>query len=358
MRSKDQGQWRAVDSAVYLDETKLQELLADDPSVIPMREIRQDAGTLIVAIREFGLLGSGKTDIVTFSAEGDIAVVECKLAANMEIKRQVVGQVFEYGAYIWQMSYSDLDKRVRARCDKSLTDLVASKAGDKWDEETFRSNVTDNLSNGSFALIIAVDAINDELARTIQFLNRCGLANYTFHAMEFRKFESGDTEILVPHLHGPSIEDRPSAAGKRRKWNEGDFFEAAKTELDARKFDIVQQLFEWSREHADRVWFGTGTQTGSFTFHYLSKREEIKGAISVFSVYTNGQLAINYGWLKSQLKTATLDEFHQKLIAINGLKKIPADFAKFPQVDIGDAFRDEQDFAAFTSAVEWLGQFK
>jgi hypothetical protein len=72
---------------------------------------------------EFGLLGSGLTDVLAFSVVGDIAFIECKLAANEEIKRKVIAQVLEYGAYPWGMSYDELNERVHRRINQTKLKL-------------------------------------------------------------------------------------------------------------------------------------------------------------------------------------------------------------------------------------------
>jgi hypothetical protein len=77
-------------------EKELQELLAESPSLIPADDIRDGFSPLVVAVREFGLPGSGNTDLLAFSSAGEITIVECKLAANAEIKRTVIGQILEY----------------------------------------------------------------------------------------------------------------------------------------------------------------------------------------------------------------------------------------------------------------------
>ena len=81
IRSATTGEWRLVESADYDKEAELQKLLAGSPSLIPAGEIREGLSPLVVAVREFGLSGSGSTDLLAFSADGDVAVCECKLAA-------------------------------------------------------------------------------------------------------------------------------------------------------------------------------------------------------------------------------------------------------------------------------------
>src|SRR5687768_15384701 len=106
------GDWKPVESARYVDEAELQRLLEQSPSLIPVTDIQAQASKLVLAVSEVGLPGSGSTDLICLSAAGDIAVVECKLATNAEIKRKVIGQILEYGAYLWGMAYEDLDRRI------------------------------------------------------------------------------------------------------------------------------------------------------------------------------------------------------------------------------------------------------
>ena len=171
MRDHKNAKWQLVQSAAYANESELQKLLFEQPSLISVEEAREGAGTLVAAVREFPL-HIGSIDIVGFTAAGDIAVVECKLANNAEVKRKVIGQVLEYGASLWEMSYEELDQKVLQRSSKSLANLVKDQTADpEWEEETFRTNIEHALQTGNFILIIVVDEINEELSRIVRFIN-------------------------------------------------------------------------------------------------------------------------------------------------------------------------------------------
>ena len=139
-RNDPAQKWELVEVAGYTAETELQRLLAESPGLIAIDEIQEAAAPLVYAIREIGLPGSGSTDILAFSARGDIVVVECKLAANVEIKRKVIAQVLEYGAYLWGMSYEDLNQRIFQRTSRNLAELAGGAAGDpEWALKRARS---------------------------------------------------------------------------------------------------------------------------------------------------------------------------------------------------------------------------
>ena len=148
MRTQHEKEWKLVETAAYGKEAELQHLLAESPGLISISDVRENAGPLVLAISEFQL-PIGYIDILAFSAEGDIAIIECKLASNAEAKRKVIGRVLEYGANLWQMTYEDLDQGVRLRTGESLAELVEkTDQSPEWDEEVFRTNVEAALISG------------------------------------------------------------------------------------------------------------------------------------------------------------------------------------------------------------------
>jgi hypothetical protein len=208
IRGSSNKGWKLAESAKPKAETELQKLLLESPSLIDLSEIREGTSPLVFAIGEFGLPGSGYSDIVGFTAEGNIAIIECKLAANQEIKRKVIGQILEYAAYLWKLSYEEFDDRVKRLKGKPLAELMWGLLAEDWDEENFRNGITDSLAKGTFILIIVVDEINDELKRIISYLNECSESAFSLHALEVSRFYSGEAEIIVPHLHGLSTKPR------------------------------------------------------------------------------------------------------------------------------------------------------
>jgi len=352
IRKENSGTWNLVRSVEYGGETELQELLADSPSIIPVGDIQEQAAELVIAVREFGLPGSGNTDILAFSATGDIAIVECKLASNQEIKRKVIGQILEYGAYLWGMSYEEISQRVERRLGRPLAELVEEAFNEQdWDEEAFRTGVQTSLERGSFILIIAVDKVNDELSKTIRFLNGCGNPSFAFCVLEMERFESTGDEILVPHLHGqPSQNASPS--GPRRTWNEQQFLEAVDNLNPVETSQVIKNLYVWGKATADRMTFGTGV-TGTVSFHYVLNGR----TVSVFTTYSNGTLVMNFGSLSSALGEDDALEFHKNLTSIPSFGSIPSDLGKWPSVKVADAFPAETDYVRrFKEIVEQLGK--
>jgi hypothetical protein len=345
MRSQAHPQWGVVDSLTYQDEAELQKLLADDPTLIPVADIGQDITPFCVGVRELSVPGSGYIDILAFSPQGNIAIVECKLASNAEIKRKVIGQILEYAAFVWGMSYEELDSKVRERSGHSLIELVTARSGEEVDEQAFREAVTQRLSSGALLLMVVVDQITPELARTMEFLNDCGGGRFSLHALEMRRFGAQGTEILVPRLHGVRLTTQ-AITSPRQKWDEKRFFEtleAAHPELTA----VVRDLFEWARLTGHAVKYGTGNTVGSFAF-YLQHGERL---VPLFYVDTNGSLflyMLSWKFLPGNLA----EQLHTRLIGIRRLADIPLDFKKFPAVRLAEL--DAADIATFKAIFESL----
>lgn len=348
IRNKNSKEWKFAQSVRAKAEAELQKLLVESPSLITLDEIREGVSPLVFAISEFGLPGSGATDILAFTVDGHIAIIECKLAANPEIKRKVIGQILEYAAYLWQMGYEEIDARIQKVRGKSLVELVEESVTEEWEEEQFRNGVKQSLENGSFILIIVVDEINEELRRIIRYINECSKSIFSLHALEMRRFRSDKTEVLVPHMYG--VSPKPPPSGAKKKWTEDRFFTTLNKKVP-KVVSIVKTLYEWSRDNADRIWFGTGTETGSFTFHYLKDGK----TVSVFTIYTNGRLTLNYGWLSKQVDLEIIEQFHNRINEISTFRHIPGDFSKWPGLQVIRALRDQENLEKFQQAVIELG---
>ena len=76
----------------------------------------------------------------------------------------------------------------------------------------------------------------------------------------------------------------------------------------------------------------------------------------MFTIYTNGKLMLNYGWLSDHVNRAVLEEFHEKIHEISTLRNIPADLSKWPLTEVADAFKDPKVVKEFKQVVQWLGE--
>ena len=312
---KGHRHWQVVESSAYSDEGQLQELLDESPEVVSLEEIRPGAGQLMAAIREFNL-PVGFIDLLAFTAQGDIAIIECKQAKNTQAKREVIGQILDYAAHLWEMSYESLDDKVQATKGKSLADFVHSKVGEEWDEEQFRANVRAGLEEGNFILVIVVDEINDELSRIVRYVNATGSPSFSFAALEMRRFTTEQSEMLVPHVFGQVRATPKQSTASKNKWSEETFFsELCRLHGDQAEAN-ARAILEWCRKKNLRVWYGEGTRSGSFVPVFDCNGK----SYSIFAVWTYGRFEIYFQWYQTW---PPFDQEGKRLELLQRLNKIP-----------------------------------
>ena len=353
IRNKQNENWQLVESASYSQEKELHSLLANSPGVISIDEIRPDTEPLVLAVREINL-PVGYIDILAFTANGDIAIIECKLASNTEIKRKVIGQVMDYGAHLWEMRYTELDVKISQREGNSLAELMYEAAqSEDWDEENFRFNIEEALASGNFMLIIVVDKINEELSRIVSFMNVCGNPSFDFAALEMRRFQSGGIEMLVPRVFGPVRSSRSSSrTSAKRKWDEASYF----TELELRGGDdavqVARKILDWSNQNVSRVWWGEGKQTGSFVSVLNHNGQDHQ----LFAVYTYAKVEIYFQYYKEKLPftdEAKREELRGRLNRIDGVDIPEEGINRRPSIDLS-VLAEGDRIIKFLSIYDWM----
>src|SRR4051794_20567860 len=146
------SKWREAEGGADEKENALQQLVAESPDLL--------TGQDLATVPEFWIPDIGSVDIVGVAANGAITVVECKLRANPEIRREVVGQVLAYAGGLWQMAYDDFASTWSARAGRSLLDHVTDKTG-ATEPDQIRAGVEASLRSGEFTLVIVVDEITN-----------------------------------------------------------------------------------------------------------------------------------------------------------------------------------------------------
>ena len=142
--------FHAVTRSTCADEAAIQHLLATSPDLLP------GAGGRRLAVAREVALEAGYVDVVGVAPDGAITLVECKLRANPEIRRHVVGQVLAYAAALWELDYEAFDRAFADRAGVPLACGVEAVAGEGWDEEAFRAAVAENLAAGRLRLVMQV----------------------------------------------------------------------------------------------------------------------------------------------------------------------------------------------------------
>jgi hypothetical protein len=196
--------WTAPRVAGYALESEMQALLADHPALVP------GVGPAASSCRGF-LTEPGPVDVVIVDENGELTLVECKLAANPQIRREIIGQLFDYASCFWKMDVNDFLAKWRLRGPDLLAALHDEKA------EVLREAIARNLADGRFRLVLAADEINKPLKRMVEYLNAMSGAETSVIAVAYTRMTHGEVELLVPEIYGQeSAEAKANRSGTAR----------------------------------------------------------------------------------------------------------------------------------------------
>jgi hypothetical protein len=251
IRREGEKGWRSPEVSQYPNELALEALLASSPELLP----GVDNAQLIVA-RQVET-GAGPIDLLGVGLDGSVLLSECKLRANPEIRRAVVGQLFAYASALWGMPITEFDRAVSGRLGRPLIEVAAEKAGsDAWDATAFRANLERNVRDGRFRLVIAVDTITDELKRTIEYLNAHTIAEVEVTGLEIGYLADSGVEIVVPRTYG--LEQARARAAGKGPIGETELFAALDATCSPEGVQAARRLYDWVKPHGGDFAWGFG----------------------------------------------------------------------------------------------------
>jgi hypothetical protein len=266
-RHNKQEKWAHITHTRYSREAHLRDILFEDPDIIPIEDLPEgtDLSQVKLMLKEVVLQGSGSTDLVGIDKNGNIIIIETKLATNPDAKRAVIGQILEYAAFMHKKELEWLDEIVRR--EKNGKGIMEHFEGEPdWDREAFEEKLQDNLQEGTFTLFIVVDEMNPDLKRTINYMNE--VLGVRIYALELRYFkEESGIEILVPNVHG---EEKQTII-----WDEERFFKWAKSQVDAPTWQTLRKLYDFSKQ-LGIVDFGKGKSIGTFRVSLQYRGENVR----------------------------------------------------------------------------------
>ncbi len=118
---------------------------------------------------------AGPIDVCIVDTDGSVTVVECKLASNSERRRMVIGQVIDYASAIWKDGITAFLSAWGRRGGRNRSGLLNPEAF-----EGLKSNVDAARIN----LCLAVDAIDHDLRRLVEYLDEVTLDEVRVTALQ------------------------------------------------------------------------------------------------------------------------------------------------------------------------------
>jgi hypothetical protein len=178
------------------DETKerwLQELIFRHSHLLPVAEVERAFGALIPVCRELPV-GRGRVDNFYMTADGKLALAECKLWRNAESRRKVVAQILEYADKMSDWSYEDLERAVSKGKEFDGTGLysfVSAVTGDddRESEQHFQDSVSQHLRHGEILLLVVGDGIREGVESLARLLQKHAGFRFQFGMIALELFE-------------------------------------------------------------------------------------------------------------------------------------------------------------------------
>ncbi|MBU4360897.1 hypothetical protein KKA66_03560, partial [Patescibacteria group bacterium] len=287
---------KKIDKSNFDKEDYLQNYIHQNPESIPVYEIKEDKRLFVVA-REFST-ESGPIDALAIDKDGDIYIVETKLYKNPD-KRTVVAQALDYGASLWRHSdYNEFINKINSEIDNKFNINFEEKIKEFFniDDEQIviiLEAIKRNLQQGNIKFVILMDAIEDRLKDLIVYINQNSQFDIYAVQMEYYKFEK--YEIMIPKLFGVEVKKSiaSSTAGQRKKWTKEDFLPTARKQLNETQYKMVEKIFKFCEQHADKITMGTGTETVSINVNF----NKFSNERSIFCLKSNGRLGFSLNWV-------------------------------------------------------------
>lgn len=211
------------------NEAWLQQLLADNPDLIPAEEFGNDYSPLVCIGREVPV-GNGDTkgyiDNLYISPSGAITIVETKLFRNQEARREVVAQIIDYAKELQKWDSKKLNKVASDYFYKTegqaanIIDVMARRVHlTLSDEGVLNDNINFNLKNAHFLLLIIGDGIRSGIQQLAQFLNENTSMRFNLALAEMEIYRFNDGVIAIPNVITKSVlieryADEPISFGK------------------------------------------------------------------------------------------------------------------------------------------------
>ena len=323
-------------------EVRLQELLEQHPELV-LADLSDETDRSIWTIGWEVSTPAGSADLLMLDSTGRVWIVEAKLAANSEIKKQVVGQVLGYASCVADWGADDLDRvgteyitrRVQTG-HGSLIEYLADQLGDQADAQSLLNEASDKLAKGDLTALIVVDDAPPELRRLVEFVN--ANASFELLALKIQVFDNDDSKLFVPSVIGSVAASRQRGTRQvreRRQWDRQSFFE----DLAANQPDAeapMNELVDWVEAHPTIMpsW-GSGSVLGSF-IAWAPLDDSETDWISLFALNTNGRIAPTWRYRAVHMDQPWWDPMIGATAEISGVPQSHQRSKEWPAVRLQD----------------------
>jgi hypothetical protein len=121
--------WVPAEPVSYQAEGDFQALVRDTFE----RTLASQGDRPVIVAREVATPAGGRIDVVAVDQDGVITLCECKLDRNAGSRREVLGQVIEYGASLNGMAFEEFRRLLGDRLGVDPIEAMRERASDDFD---------------------------------------------------------------------------------------------------------------------------------------------------------------------------------------------------------------------------------
>ncbi len=185
------------------NESWLQEIIQNNPSLLPLEEIEPSFSESFSLGREIQTK-VGYIDNLLINEDGYITIIETKLWRNLQARREVVGQIIDYAKELTKWTFDDLNKAViQVNNNIPIIEIAKHNAdANEIDEKYFIDSISKNLKRGRFLLLIVGDGIQESVEEMVDFLQRFAQINFTLALIELQVYKNNNdgSTIILPQI--------------------------------------------------------------------------------------------------------------------------------------------------------------
>jgi hypothetical protein len=263
--------WRVVDSRLEMiapahleQERRLEDWIAKDPSILEL--------DIAIIGRQVQTDFRGRIDLLALDRNANCVILELKRGRT---PREVVAQLLDYGAWVKDLGYSELDQIAQRCMSKTIRSIFHDAFG-----ETIPETV-----NASHNLIVVASALDDSSERIISYLSE--EYDVSINAVFFTFFRENNAEFLGrAWLRDPIETIERSEARKRAPWSGYWFVNVGEGEYrnwdDNRQYGYISagQGEKYSRP-LRHLQVGDKIFAYMKSFGYVGYGEVAKGAVAI-----------------------------------------------------------------------------
>jgi hypothetical protein len=198
-------------------------------------------------------------------------LIEVKRSSNMQIRREVVGQMLDYAANaVAYWPVEEVRSKFQSRCernDENPEDVFRSSLGAEKDINEFWQRVKTNLQAGRVRMVFVADSIPAELRRIVEFLNE-QMDPAEVLAIEVKQFIGTGMRTLVPRVLGQTETARQKKSPRTRafkEWDEESFFAELEDQQGGAARKAAEDLLHWITPQITYVSWGKGSASCNLT---------------------------------------------------------------------------------------------